>query len=66
MKIKNSYFTTFKDNKRIKKFSSVYQISTYKVQAEILTDYLIKNKINERIVILHDAKEELAAYLINL
>ncbi len=54
-----------RDNKKIKKFTSVYQISLpHKVQAEILTDYLIKNKINERIIIFHDGEEaELAGYL---
>ena len=54
-----------RDNRKVRKFPAVYQISlTHKVQAEILTDYLINNKINERIIILHDSKEEtLTAYL---
>jgi len=54
-----------RDNKGIKKFTSVYQIAlTYRVQAEVLTDYLITNKLTERIIILNDKKERgLAAYL---
>ena len=48
-----------RDNNAINWFSSVYQIVlTYKVQAEILTKYLINNKLGERIVILHDDKKE--------
>ena len=54
-----------RENKGITQFSSVYQIAlTYRVQAEILTKYLIANKLEERIIILNDAKEKgLAAYL---
>ncbi len=54
-----------RDNKKIRKFPSVYQIAlTYKVQAEILMSSLLKNKLNERILILNDKKEQgLAIYL---
>ena len=54
-----------RDNNAIKQFPSVYQIVlTYKVQAEILTKYLIHNKLEEKIIILHDDKEQgLALYL---
>jgi len=54
-----------RDNNAIKIFPAVYQIVlTYKVQAEILTKYLIQNKLGERIIILHDNKEKgLALYL---
>ena len=48
-----------RDNGNIKEFPSVYQISlTYKVQTDILVDYLKKNKLNERIIILNDSREE--------
>ncbi|MEC9209544.1 MAG: LysM peptidoglycan-binding domain-containing protein [Bacteroidota bacterium] len=54
-----------RDNKRITKFPAVYQIAlTYKAQADILTNYLIENKLDERIIILNDEQERgLAAYL---
>jgi hypothetical protein len=54
-----------RDNKGIINLPAVYQIAlTHKVQAEILTEYLIKNKLGEQIIILHDEKEEgLATYL---
>jgi hypothetical protein len=54
-----------RDNKRIIGFPSVYQIAlTYKVQADILTKYLLENKINERIIILNTKKDErLAKYV---
>ena len=54
-----------RENKAITQFSSVYQIAlTYRVQVEILTKYLIENKLSERIIILNDKKEKgLAAYL---
>ena len=54
-----------RDNNAIRLFPAVYQIVlTYKIQAEILTTYLIKNKLGERIIILYDEKEKgLAAYL---
>ena len=54
-----------RDNNAIKQFPAVYQIVlTYKVQAEILTKYLIHNKLEEKIIILHDDKEQgLALYL---
>ena len=43
----------------LKNFPSAYQISlTHKVQADILVDYLKKNKLNERIIILNDSREE--------
>ena len=48
-----------RDNKEILEFSSVYQIAlTYKVQIDILTKYLIRNKIRERIIILNEEKDE--------
>tara|TARA_B100001758_G_scaffold247889_1_gene268231 strand:- start:34644 stop:35966 length:1323 start_codon:yes stop_codon:yes gene_type:complete len=44
-----------RNNKGIKKHPSVYQVSpSNKMQAEKLTDYLIRNKTRERIIILHD------------
>lgn len=54
-----------RDSRKIKDYSSVYQIAlTYKIQADILTEYLIKNKLDQKIIILNDKKEEgLAAYL---
>ena len=54
-----------RDNKGITQFPAVYQIAlTYKVQADILTNYLIENKLGERIIILNDKKEKsFAAYL---
>ena len=54
-----------RDNKAISQFPAVYQIAlTYKAQAELLANYLIKNKLDERIIILNDKKEEgLAVYL---
>jgi len=54
-----------RDNQSITKYPSVYQISlTYKVQADILTSYLIEKKLGERIIILNDSKEDgLATYL---
>ena len=54
-----------RDNKAITQFPAVYQIAlTYKAQAELLANYLIKNKLDERIIILNDKKEEgLAVYL---
>ena len=54
-------------NERIKKFPSVYQIAlTHKIQADILMSSLIKNKFNERILILHDNNElSLASYLMH-
>ena len=56
-----------RDNQRIKKFPSVYQIAlTHKIQADILMSSLIKNKFNERILILHDNNElSLASYLMH-
>jgi len=54
-----------RDNKSIMQFSSVYQIAlTYKVQAEILIEYLSRKKLGERIIILNDNRTEgTAAYL---
>ena len=54
-----------RDNKAITQFPAVYQIAlSYKMQAELLANYLIKNKLDERIIILNDKKEEgLAVYL---
>ena len=54
-----------RSNKGIKQYTSVYQIApTYKKQSEILSDYLIKNKSEEKIIILHDPKNKgLAAYI---
>ena len=54
-----------RENKGITQFPSVYQIAlTYRVQAELLTKYLIANKLAERIIILSDTKEKgLVAYL---
>ena len=53
--------------KELKKFPSVYQIAlTHKIQADILMSSLIKNKFNERILILHDNNElSLASYLMH-
>ena len=54
-----------RDNKEFLEFPSVYQISlTYNVQIDILTKYLIKNKLRERIIILNQEKDEgIATYL---
>jgi hypothetical protein len=54
-----------RDNKAISQFPAVYQIAlSYEMQAELLANYLIKNKLDERIIILNDKKEEgLAVYL---
>ena len=54
-----------RDNKRITQFPAVYQIAlTYWVQAEVLANHLISNKLNERIIILNDRNAVgLAAYL---
>ncbi len=54
-----------RDDQAIKEFSSVYQVAlTYKVQTDILAEYLIGKKMAERIIILHDKKENgLAMYL---
>lgn len=53
-----------RENKGIIGYSSVYQIAlTYKVQVEILSNYLINHNSLERIVIIHDKKEKrLALY----
>tara|TARA_B100001113_G_C21108964_1_gene622309 strand:- start:62 stop:1375 length:1314 start_codon:yes stop_codon:yes gene_type:complete len=53
-----------RDNAKIKKFSSVYQVAlTYRVQADLLIDHLIKNKFSERIIIFSDSiSKGLAAY----
>ena len=48
-----------RENKDIKQFPVVYQIAlTYKSQAELLTKYLIENKLSERIIILNDKKQK--------
>lgn len=54
-----------RNNKGIKKYPAVYQTSpTYKKQSEILSEYLINNRIEDRIIILHEAKNKgLAAYI---
>ena len=54
-----------RDNQEFKEYPSVYQIAlTYKVQIDILTDFLMKNKLKERIVIFHEEEgEKLASYL---
>lgn len=56
-----------RENKGIISSPSVYQIAlTYKVQTELLVDYLIKHKSAERIIIIHDEKEvRLASYARN-
>tara|TARA_B100000287_G_scaffold413440_1_gene444957 strand:- start:192 stop:1490 length:1299 start_codon:yes stop_codon:yes gene_type:complete len=42
-------------NKYIKQYSSVYQIApSYKIQSDILANHLIKNCIDERILVLYD------------
>ena len=54
-----------RNNKGIKKYPAVYQISpTYKKQSEILSEYLINNRIEDKIIILHEPKNKgLAAYI---
>ena len=54
-----------RNNKGIKEYPSVYQVSpSNKMQAEILTKHLIENKLGERIIILHDKKQKgLATYI---
>ena len=56
------------NTKGISKYPAVYQIApSNKLQTEILTDYLIANKKDERIVLLHDKKEKgLSAYVKHL
>ncbi len=53
-----------RDNAKIKKFSSVYQVAlTYRVQTDLLIDHLIKNKFSERIIIFSDSiSKGLATY----
>jgi hypothetical protein len=47
-----------RDNRNIRNFPNVYQIAlTHKIQTNILIDYLIKNKLEERIIILNDKNE---------
>ena len=57
-----------RNNKGIKKYPAVYQIApSNKLQTEILTDYLLANKKDERIVLLHDKKEKgLSVYVKHL
>ena len=46
-----------RNNKGLERYSSVYQVApSYKVQANILVNYLIKNQLNDNIIILHDQK----------
>ena len=54
-----------RDKEYISKYPAVYQVAlTHKVQAEILTKYLIENKLDERIVLLYDKDQQpLANYL---
>ena len=54
-----------RDNEQFKEYPAVYQIAlTYKVQIDILTDFLIKNKLKERIVIFNEEKDDnIANYL---
>ncbi|MAJ89747.1 MAG: hypothetical protein CMD08_00510 [Flavobacteriales bacterium] len=54
-----------RDKKKISKYTAAYQIAlTHKVQADMLTNYLIKNKLRERIIILHDnGLQDLARYV---
>ena len=56
------------NTKAISIYPAVYQISpTNKLQTEILTDYLLANKKDERIVLLHDKKEKgLSVYVKHL
>ena len=56
------------NTKAINKYPAVYQIApSNKLQTEILTDYLLENKKDERIVLLHDKKEKgLSAYVKHL
>jgi hypothetical protein len=56
------------NTKGISKYPAVYQIApSNKLQTEILTDYLLANKKDERIVLLHDKKEKgLSAYVKHL
>ena len=47
-----------RNDQGIQKFPSVYQIAlTYKTQLDILIDYLIQHKLQERIIILNDSNE---------
>ncbi len=56
------------NTKAINKYPAVYQIApSNKLQTEILTYYLLENKKDERIVLLHDKKEKgLSAYVKHL
>tara|TARA_B100001250_G_scaffold118205_2_gene100347 strand:+ start:8707 stop:10035 length:1329 start_codon:yes stop_codon:yes gene_type:complete len=57
-----------RENKDIIRFSSVYQIAlTHQVQSEILINFLMANKSEDRIIIIHDEKERrLAGYSRNM
>jgi len=54
-----------RNNKGIKEYPSVYQVSPSNImQAKILTKHLIDNKLGERIIILHDKKQKgLSTYI---
>ena len=52
-------------NNDIKNYPSVYQISlTNKVQTDIIFDYLVKRKMEDRIIVIyHENQQNLATYL---
>ena len=56
------------NTKAISKYPAVYQIApSNKLQTEILTNYLLANKKDERIILFHDKKEKgLSAYVKHL
>jgi len=54
-----------RNSKGIKQYPAVYQIAlTNEMQVDILSKYLIENKLGERIILLHDEHEKgLATYI---
>ena len=48
-----------RNNRSIQKYPSVYQVTpTFKVQVNVLTNYLIKHCLDKRIIVIHDNKSE--------
>ena len=48
-----------RNNRSIQKFPSVYQITpSFKIQINVLTNYLIKHCLDDRILVIHDNKSE--------
>jgi len=48
-----------RNNRSIQKYPSVYQVTpSFKVQVNVLTNYLIKHCLDKRIIVIHDNKSE--------